>query len=56
VNHAVLYDGKTAGVRLPPQPLGAQTTEVLQELGLREAEITALARDKVVTLGPPRDG
>ena len=34
VNHPVLYDGATAEVRLPPQPLGAQTAEVLKELGL----------------------
>ena len=34
VNHPVLYDGETAEVRLPPQPLGAQTAEVLKELGL----------------------
>ena len=41
-------------VRLAPQPLGAQTAEVLQELGLAEAEIEALANDKVVTLRPAR--
>jgi crotonobetainyl-CoA:carnitine CoA-transferase CaiB-like acyl-CoA transferase len=54
VNHPVLYDGATAEVRLPPQPLGAHTAEVLKELGLAEAEIEALARDKVVTLHPSR--
>jgi crotonobetainyl-CoA:carnitine CoA-transferase CaiB-like acyl-CoA transferase len=41
-------------VRLAPQPLGAQTAEVLAELGLGEAEIEALANDKVVTLRQPR--
>jgi crotonobetainyl-CoA:carnitine CoA-transferase CaiB-like acyl-CoA transferase len=54
VNHPVLYDGETAAVRLPPQPLGAQTEEVLKELGLGEAEIEALASDKVITLRQPR--
>ena len=33
VNHPVLYDGDTAEVRLAPQPLGAQTAEVLKEAG-----------------------
>ena len=48
VNHPVRYDGKSAGVRLPPQPLGAHTQEVLSELGFSSAEISALARDGVV--------
>ena len=50
VNHPVLYDGQTAEVRLPPQRLGAQTAEVLAELGYTPAEIEALARDGVVKL------
>ena len=51
VNHPVLYDGETAEVRLAPQPLGAQTREVLAELGLDAAEIRSLAEDKIVGLG-----
>jgi crotonobetainyl-CoA:carnitine CoA-transferase CaiB-like acyl-CoA transferase len=50
VNHPVLYDGETAQVRLAPQQLGAQTREVLAELGLGPAEIEALALDKVIKL------
>jgi crotonobetainyl-CoA:carnitine CoA-transferase CaiB-like acyl-CoA transferase len=51
VNHPVLYDGEAAGVRLPPQPLGAQTEEVLKELGLEDTEIRALAEAGVVKCG-----
>jgi crotonobetainyl-CoA:carnitine CoA-transferase CaiB-like acyl-CoA transferase len=50
VNHPVLYDGKSAHVRLPPQPLGAQTEEVLKEIGLADAEIAALADAGVIKL------
>src|SRR6266568_5086278 len=50
VNHPVRYDGEAAEIRLPPQRLGAQTREILAELGLAPAEIDALARDGVVRL------
>jgi len=53
VNHPVRYDGEAAAIRLPPQQLGAQTREVLAEIGLGAAEIAALARDGVVRVDEP---
>lgn len=53
VNHPVRYDGEAAEARLPPQRLGAQTGEVLQELGFDRTEVEALARDGVVRLAEP---
>jgi crotonobetainyl-CoA:carnitine CoA-transferase CaiB-like acyl-CoA transferase len=50
VNHPVHYDGKAAEVRLPPQRLGAQTEEILKEIGLNPSEIEALADDKVIRI------
>jgi crotonobetainyl-CoA:carnitine CoA-transferase CaiB-like acyl-CoA transferase len=50
VNHPLRYDGEAAEVKLPPQRLGAQTAEVLGELGLSPAEIDALAKEGVVRL------
>ena len=43
LKHPVLYDGKSSEVRLPPQQLGAQTSEILGEIGLSPNEIEALA-------------
>jgi len=50
VNHPLRYDGQAAEARLPPQPVGAQTREVLSELGLAADEIAALARAGVIRL------
>jgi crotonobetainyl-CoA:carnitine CoA-transferase CaiB-like acyl-CoA transferase len=51
VNHPLLYDGAMAGVSRPPQPLGAQTAEVLAELGLTAADIRALADEQIISTG-----
>lgn len=48
VNHPVRYDGAAPEMRLPPQMLGAQTREVLDELGYRRQEIDLLLKDGVV--------
>ena len=50
VNHPVMYDGQAAEVALPPQRLGAQTVEILSELGIDKAAVDALAKDGVVTV------
>jgi len=44
----VRYDGEAASIRLPPASLGAQTEEILGELGFGTGEIGALIRDGVV--------
>ncbi|HEU4376948.1 MAG TPA: CoA transferase [Hyphomicrobiaceae bacterium] len=51
VNHPVMYDGEAAEVALPPQLLGAQTEEVLTEIGVDAAEIAALVDARVIKLG-----
>jgi crotonobetainyl-CoA:carnitine CoA-transferase CaiB-like acyl-CoA transferase len=48
VNHPVRYDGAAAEVRLPPQRLGAQSAEILGELGYSPGDIAALVRAGVV--------
>jgi len=50
VNHPIRYDGEAAEVRLPPQRLGAQTTEILAEIGFAKNQIDELARDGVVRI------
>ena len=42
VSHPVRYDGEVPEIRLPPQKLGAQSEEILRELGYDAAEAQAL--------------
>jgi crotonobetainyl-CoA:carnitine CoA-transferase CaiB-like acyl-CoA transferase len=48
VNHPVKYDGKSPEVRLAPQPMGAQTGEILAELGYSATDIAKLEDKGVV--------
>ncbi|RRH69004.1 CaiB/BaiF CoA transferase family protein [Falsigemmobacter faecalis] len=42
IAHPIRYDGEAVPLRLPPQPLGAQSREILAEAGLSNPEIDAL--------------
>lgn len=48
VTHPVRYDGQTPGVRLPPQDLGAQTADIMAELGYGNKEIDTLFQSGVI--------
>lgn len=48
VAHPVRYDGEVPGVRLPPQPLGAQTGEILRELGYDDSRIQGLIESRAI--------
>jgi crotonobetainyl-CoA:carnitine CoA-transferase CaiB-like acyl-CoA transferase len=48
VRHPVRFDGKGRDMTLPPQKLGAQTAEVMREIGYGDADIERLAKAGVV--------
>jgi len=48
VRHPVRYNGESPPIRLPPQPLGAQTEEILRESGYSSKEISRLISERVV--------
>ncbi len=53
LSHPVSYDGHVPPVRMPPQPLGAQSIAVLAEIGCNKEEIDRLVAAGVV--GTPAD-
>lgn len=56
VGHPVTYDGAAPDVRFPPQMLGAQTREVLCEIGYKDAEIEQLAATGIVGISRAGEG
>ena len=56
VAHPARYDGKAPGIRLAPQPLGAQTREILASLGYAPAEMTSLREAGAIAWPDDRQG
>ena len=48
VMHPARYDGRSPEIRLVPQPLGAQTRDVLTEAGYGQVDIEAMIAGKAV--------
>ena len=48
LTHPIRYEGKSPEVRLPPQMLGAQTADILGELGFSSTEIDTFEKNGVV--------
>ena len=55
VNHPVRYNGKAPDIRLAPQPLGAQTAEILEEIGYGPADIAKLEESGTILTGGPME-
>jgi crotonobetainyl-CoA:carnitine CoA-transferase CaiB-like acyl-CoA transferase len=48
VMHPARYDGRSPEIRLAPQPLGAQTRDILEEAGYGAADIAAMIESKAI--------
>ncbi|WP_338664642.1 CoA transferase [Pararoseomonas sp. SCSIO 73927] len=48
ISHPARYDGEVPRVRLVPQPLGAQSRDILAELGFTPEEMEGMKRDGAV--------
>jgi crotonobetainyl-CoA:carnitine CoA-transferase CaiB-like acyl-CoA transferase len=48
VSHPIRYNGEAPEIRLPPQPLGAQTVEIMGELGYSRDEIAEFEQQGVI--------
>ena len=46
--HPAKYDGNRPGIRLPPQALGAQTNDILGELGYTADQIGKLSDTGII--------
>jgi crotonobetainyl-CoA:carnitine CoA-transferase CaiB-like acyl-CoA transferase len=52
VMHPARYDGRAPEIRLVPQPLGAQTREVLEEVGYSASDIAVMIAGKAIGVAP----
>ena len=48
VAHPIRYDGEAPEIRLPPQPLGAQTAEILDEMGYPKQQIEDFEKEGII--------
>jgi crotonobetainyl-CoA:carnitine CoA-transferase CaiB-like acyl-CoA transferase len=48
VTHPIRYDGEVPEIRLPPQPLGAQTAEILEQIGYSRKEIADFEKQGII--------